>query len=82
MNDTTPAADEVPSDPPADVAALMDVLLGIVRAQVLHAVAALHIADHLAYGARTAEEVAEREGSQARATYRLMRAAASLGALS
>lgn len=52
------------------------------RSSVLHAVAALHIVDHLADGARTAEEVAEREDSHARATYRLMRAAASLGVLS
>lgn len=82
MTDTTPITGEVPSGPAADVAGLMDMLLGIVRAQVLHAVAALRIADHLADEARTAEEVAMREGSQARATYRLMRAAASLGVLS
>ena len=60
----------------------MDTILGVVRIQVLHAVAALRIADHLADGARTAAEVAEREGSHPRATYRLMRAAASLGVLS
>jgi hypothetical protein len=60
----------------------MDLILGVVRAQVLHAVAVLHVADHLADGVRTAQEVAEREGSDARATYRLMRAAASLGVLS
>jgi len=67
---------------PADAAALMDQLLGHVRIQILHGVAALHVADHLATGARTAQEVAEREGTQPRATYRLMRAAASLGVLS
>ena len=60
----------------------MDTILGVVRIQVLHAVAALRIADHIADGARTAAEVAEREGSHPRATYRLMRAAASLGVLS
>lgn len=82
MTDTSHNATEVPSGPAAGFAGLMDMVLGIVRAQVLHAVAALNIADHLAYGARTPEEVAEREGSHTRATYRLMRAAASLGVLS
>ena len=77
MTDTTHLA-----DPAADAAGLMDLMLGVVRIQILHAFAALHIADHLADGARTAAEVAEREGSQPRATYRLMRAAASLGVLS
>jgi hypothetical protein len=78
--ETAQASGEVPG--PADAAALMDVILGLVRVQVLHAIAALQVADHLADGARTAEEVAERAGSQPRATYRLMRAAASLGVLS
>jgi hypothetical protein len=82
MTETTQIAGEAPSDPAADAAGLMDLILGVVRVQVLHAVAALRIADHLADGARTVEEVAEREGSQVRATYRLMRAAASLGVLS
>jgi hypothetical protein len=82
MTETTQMAGEAPSGPAADAAGLMDMILGIVRAQVLHAVAALNIADHLAAGALTAEEVAGREGSQPRATYRLMRAAASLGVLS
>jgi hypothetical protein len=82
MTDTTKIAGEVPNDPAADTAALMDLTIGVVRVQVLHAVAALHIPDHLADGARTAEEVAAREGSDTRATYRLMRAAASLGVLS
>lgn len=82
MTDATHIAGEARSDPAADAAGLMDLILGVVKVQVLHAVAALRIADHLADGARTAEEVAEREGSQVRATYRLMRAAASLGVLS
>ena len=82
ITDTTQITGEVPGGPEADVAGLMDLLLGAAKLQVLHAVAALHVADHLAAGARTAEEVAEREGSQPRATYRLMRTAASLGVLS
>jgi hypothetical protein len=82
MTETTRITDEVPSDPAADAGGLMNMLLGIVRAQVLRAVVALNIADHLADGALSPEEVAEREGSQPRATFRLMRAAASLGVLS
>jgi hypothetical protein len=82
MTETTQEAGEVPANPAADTAGLMDMIFGLIRSQILHAVAALHIADHLADGARTAEEVAEREGSDTRATYRLMRAAASLGVLS
>jgi hypothetical protein len=82
MTDTTRDSDQVPGDPAADAADLMDQILGGVVSQVLHGIAALSIADHLADGPRTAEEVAERAGSDARATYRLMRAAASLGVLS
>jgi O-methyltransferase domain len=82
MTETTQKAGEMPANPAADAASLMDLTIGVVRVQILHAVAALHIADHLADGAETAEEVAELEGSDARATYRLMRAAASLGVLS
>jgi hypothetical protein len=79
--DTTPAGSEAPGGPGADFAGLMDMLTGLVRAQILNGVAALHIADHLAGGALTADEVAALDGSQPRATYRLMRAAASLGVL-
>jgi hypothetical protein len=46
----------------------MDLIVGGVASQVLHGLAALSIADHLADGPRTAEEVAERAGSDARAT--------------
>ncbi|MEV0227104.1 methyltransferase [Streptomyces sp. NPDC050704] len=78
----TRGTDSAPSDPAADAAAVFEMLSGGVVVQTLHAVAALHIADHLADGAVTAEEVAEREGSDPRTTYRLMRAAAALGVLS
>jgi hypothetical protein len=61
---------------------LGNMILGAARLQVVRAVAALHIADHLAGGALTAEDVAMRAGSEPRATFRLMRAAASLGVLS
>ncbi|GAB2991205.1 methyltransferase [Streptomyces pseudoechinosporeus] len=79
---TTHATDEGADDPAADVANLMQMIAGGAILQTLHAVAELNIADHLADGARTAREVAAREGSHERATFRLMRAAASLGVLS
>jgi hypothetical protein len=77
MTDTT-----LPYDPATDVPGFINALIGIIPAQVLHALAALGIPDHLADGALTAEEVAERAGTHPRSTYRLMRAAASVGMLS
>ncbi|QYN24798.1 methyltransferase [Amycolatopsis sp. DSM 110486] len=66
----------------ADPAAqMLDLLTGGWVAQTLRATAELNIADHLADGPATAEQVAEREGSDPRTTYRLMRAASSLGVL-
>jgi hypothetical protein len=55
MTDTTQITGEVPGGPEADAAGLMDLLLGAAKLQVLHAVAMLHVADHLADGARTAK---------------------------
>lgn len=78
---TTYATDVTPSDPAADAGAVFNLLGGLVAAQVLGALAELHIPDHLADGALTAEEVAERAGSHPQTTYRLMRAASSLGLL-
>lgn len=80
--DMTRGTEVAPSDPAADAAAVFDLLGGLVVAQILRALAELRIADHLADGAMTAEEVAEREGSHPQATYRLMRAATSSGLLS
>ncbi len=84
MTETTPhqAMDETTADPAADTASLINLIGGGVTVQILHAVAALRIPDHLAAGARTAAEVADRESCDERAAYRLMRAAASLGVLS
>ncbi|MEV0065412.1 methyltransferase dimerization domain-containing protein [Amycolatopsis sp. NPDC050768] len=56
---------------------MLDLLTGGWVAQTLRATAELNIADHLADGPATAEQVAEREGSDPRTTYRLMRAASS-----
>jgi len=82
MMGTTYDADQAPGGTPADAAVLMDQIVGGVVSQVLRGVAALSIADHLADGPQTAEFVAERTGSDARAIYRLMRTAASVGVLS
>ncbi|MFH8533902.1 methyltransferase [Streptomyces tendae] len=79
---TTPAAAQDTDDPAADAGSLLNMLAGAATVQILHAVVDLNIADHLADGARTAKDVAWREGSDERATFRLMRAAASLGVLS
>ncbi|MFE0689649.1 acetylserotonin O-methyltransferase [Streptomyces sp. JH002] len=49
--------------------------------QVVRAAAVLRVADHIADGARTAEEIAERESSHPGATHRLLRACASIGLL-
>ncbi|MFI6374721.1 methyltransferase [Streptomyces sp. NPDC050546] len=82
MPDTNRGIDVASNDPVADAAAVFDMLTGLVVAQTLRGIAALRIADHLSDGVMTAEEVAEREGSHPQATYRLMRAASSLGMLS
>ncbi|MGW2052140.1 methyltransferase [Streptomyces sp. NPDC001858] len=78
----TDEADVTPSGPAADAGAVFNLLGGLAAAQILRAVAALNIADHLADGVLSAEEVAERAGSHPQTTYRLMRAASSLGLLS
>lgn len=82
MAETTRTTSQAPERATTDASAVLELLAGGYVAQVLHAVAALHIADHLADEPRTAEDVADRAGSHTRATYRLMRAAASLGVLS
>lgn len=84
MSEPAVEADQVgaaPRELAPEAVQVMNLVAGSAIAQVLHAIAALHIADHLAGGARTAEEVAELEGSHPQATYRLMRAAAAHGVL-
>jgi hypothetical protein len=82
MTERTGIASALPDGLPPEIAALGDMILGAARLQVLHAVAALRIADYLAEGDLTADDVARHAGSDPRATFRLMRAAASLGVLS
>ncbi|MDA3630495.1 methyltransferase [Saccharopolyspora sp. WRP15-2] len=61
--------------------AVMGMLTGHWTAQITRAAADLRIADHVAAGAATAQEIAEEESSDPDTTYRLMRACASLGLL-
>ena len=61
--------------------ALLGMIHGYWNTQVVRAAADLRLADHLAAGPLTADEVAAIESSDSRATYRLMRACAGLGLL-
>jgi hypothetical protein len=58
---------------------VLDMITGSWVSQITGAIAVLHIPDHLAEGVRTADEIARLEGSEPRATFRLMRAASSGG---
>jgi hypothetical protein len=61
--------------------AVLRMVTGHWTAQIVRAAAELRLADGLAAGARTAEEIAGLEGSDADTTYRLMCACAALGLL-
>ncbi|WP_416960423.1 methyltransferase [Streptomyces sp. Agncl-13] len=58
---------------------MLEMISGYWVTQILRATAELSLPDHVAAGAATPEEIAKREGSDPRTTYRLLRAAASLG---
>jgi hypothetical protein len=58
---------------------VMQLVNGYWVSQVLRATADLSLADHIAAGATTAAEIAKLESSDPHATYRLLRAAASVG---
>ncbi|MFF5056694.1 methyltransferase [Micromonospora sp. NPDC000663] len=73
--------DQTPEELATNAAAVMNLIAGGMTTQVLHALVALRIPDHVAEGAQTAAEVSRLEGSHQRATFRLMRAAASIGIL-
>ncbi|WP_051458120.1 methyltransferase [Microbispora sp. ATCC PTA-5024] len=60
---------------------LLQMITGHQVAQIVRTAAALSIPDHVAAGARTAGEVAERASTHPATTYRLMRACASIGLL-
>ena len=61
--------------------ALLGMIHGYWNTQVVRAMADLRLADHLAAGPLTADEVAAIESSDPAATYRLMRACVGLGLL-
>jgi hypothetical protein len=62
--------------------ALLGMIHGYWISQVVRAAADLRLADHLADGPRSAQDVAGLESSDPHATYRLMRTCAALGLLS
>jgi len=64
-----------------NAATVFQMLTGHWVAQIVRAAAELRIADHLASNARTAEDIASAEASDVGATFRLLRACASLGLL-
>jgi hypothetical protein len=68
------------SDPTdKDFEQMMQMLTGFWLTQIAGAVASYSIADHLANGPATAEQIATVEGIDSAATFRLLRACASLG---
>jgi len=83
--DTTDAAATVARDARSlgdrPTMALLGMIHGYWNTQVVRAMADLRLADHLAAGPLTAEQVAGLESSDPAATYRLMRACAGLGLL-
>jgi hypothetical protein len=62
-----------------DFEQMMRTLIGFWETQITGAVAAYSLADHLANGPATAEQIAALEGIDPIATFRLLRACASLG---
>lgn len=59
--------------------AMLELITGFLPAQAVYAAARLGIADVLADGPRSAEEISEEIGTDADATHRLLRACASFG---
>jgi len=62
-----------------DFGQMMGFIMGFFQTQIAGAIANYSIADHLAKGSATADEIAAWEGIDPRATFRLLRACASLG---
>jgi len=60
-------------------ARLLDMISGFERTQMLHVVARLRIADHLAQGPKSAADLSLLTGTHEDSLYRLMRALAALG---
>jgi hypothetical protein len=64
-----------------DTDRMMQMITGLWVSQIVHAAATYSLADHLAKGSATAEDIAEAEGTDPFATFRLLRSCASLGML-
>src|SRR5687767_1655017 len=64
---------------PSPVQQIMQVATGYMASSALYVAVALKVADHLAGGAKTAEELARATGTQADGLYRVLRLLASLG---
>ncbi|MFI7615092.1 methyltransferase [Nonomuraea terrae] len=77
---TETAGTPAPATPTA--VTLLGMLSGYWVSQIVRTAVDLSIPDHLAGASLTAEEIATRESSDPRATYRLLRACASLGLVS
>ncbi|MEI9975000.1 MAG: methyltransferase [Ignavibacteriota bacterium] len=72
---TAPALQEQPTE------RMMQMITGYWVTQTVHAAAAYSVADHLATASATADDIARAEGIDPIATFRLLRACASLGLL-
>ena len=77
MDGVSPKLEQPAPLPPA--AAVMQMMMGFIVSQAVSVAARLYIADHLADGAKTVEELAEITSTDAPSLYRLMRALASVG---
>jgi hypothetical protein len=73
--------DEAAGSPPQEFQTMMQMITGMWVSQIIRAVADLSLAEHLADGPRTADDIAAREKSDPSATYRLMRACVNIGLL-
>lgn len=66
-------------DASSPVEQIMQVATGYIASAALHVAVALNVADHLAGGAKTAEDLAAATGTQADGLYRVLRLLASVG---
>lgn len=69
-------------DPAQSMMKMLEMITGYWGTQILRATAELSLADHVAAGVATAEEIAKREDRDPATTYRLLRAASSIGLFS
>ena len=76
MTDTAELPEAKPDESAAalDAADLLNMITGAWVSQITRAIAVLHIPDHIANGAETADDIARIESSDPRTTLRLMRA--------